>query len=80
MRAGRTENEIHAGNRLEVAKLVRDVGHAVVVEHEPRSQLRLGFGELGVGDAALPDAIDFVRGREPHRVERRPSVAVADKV
>jgi hypothetical protein len=32
---------LDACNRLEVAELMRDVGHAVAVEDEPRAQLRL---------------------------------------
>ena len=35
----RAVKSVHAGDRLEVAELVRDVGDAVVVEHEPRPQL-----------------------------------------
>ena len=43
--------EAWARDGLEVAELVRDVGDAVGLEHQPRPQLRFGARELRVGDA-----------------------------
>ncbi len=47
----RAGEEVDARNRLVVAELVRDVGDAVAVEHEPRAQLRFRFHQLRFGDA-----------------------------
>ena len=46
IRGRRVEKAVDARNRFEVSQLVRDVGDAVVVEHEPRFELRLGFRQL----------------------------------
>ena len=81
MRDGDGREHVDAGDGLEVPELMRDVRHAVVVEDEPRLELRLRLGELRVGDAVAPHAIELL---EQHRFDRRraacPSVAVADSV
>ena len=76
---------VDAGDGLEVSELVGDVRDAVVVEDQPRLQLRLGPRELRLGDAvarapdraprAAPTSTDAERrpvgrGRR-HRVEKR---------
>ena len=42
----RLEKAVDAGDRLEVPELMRDVRDAVVVEDQPRLQLRLRFRQL----------------------------------
>ena len=47
-----TRTSRHAGDRLEVAELVRDVRDAVVLEHQPRAKLVLRPLQLVRGDAS----------------------------
>ncbi len=53
------------GDRLEVPQLMRDVRDAVVVEHEPRFELRLGFRQFGLGDALAAHAIELLEQHRP---------------
>ena len=70
---------VDAGDGLEVTDLMRDVRDAVVLEHEPRVQLRLRFRQLGRRDAVARDA---GRARRASRASTSPSgvpsVAVAE--
>src|SRR3989449_8432838 len=54
---------IDARDGFEITKLVGNVRDAVVIEHEPRFELRFGFGELRVRDAVLPHAVQFLERR-----------------
>ena len=70
-----------AGDRLEVSELMRDVGDAVVLEHEARPQLTPGAHHLLVGDTSRRRArsiasstADFDRGSVT------PCIAVSDSV
>ena len=74
IRAGSAGEQVDAGDRLEVAELVRDVGDAVVVEHQPRAQLRLRLRQLGVGDAVAAR-----RGRAPRAAPLRPRRAACPR-
>ena len=49
---------------------MRDVRHAVILEHQSRAQLALRPGDLVRTDALVPDALDFGERRGLHGVER----------
>ena len=60
---------------------MRDVGDAVVVEDEPRAQLRLGLRELRVGDAvAARTRSSSSSSAASTDASGVPSVAVTDTV
>src|SRR5262245_58052243 len=59
-----------AGNRGEVAELMRNVRDAVVLEHQPRSQLGLRFGQLLRRDPLARHAVDLENGSVLEPVER----------
>jgi hypothetical protein len=50
---------------------VRDVRHAVVVENQPRLELSLRLGELGVRDALAHHQIQLASQRSFNGGERR---------
>ena len=66
-----TAEHIDVGDGLEVAELVRDVRHAVVVEDEPRLELSFCLGELGVRDAVARHEIQLAGQRGFNGGERR---------
>src|SRR4051812_30367481 len=55
--------DVHACNCLEIANLVRDVRDAVVLEDQPRIQLRFGFREFTGRDSTARDGVQFVEQR-----------------
>jgi hypothetical protein len=67
-----------ADDRLEVADLMRDVGDAVVLEHEPRPQLPLGARHFRLGQPCSRTASDLGVGGFLERDSDTPSIAVSD--
>jgi hypothetical protein len=59
------------GDRGEVAELMRNVRDAVVLEHQPRAQLGLRFGQLLGRDSLSRDAVDLGHSSVFEPVERR---------